>query len=137
TSRLMARIGAVSLVLFGLGLAVALELSIREAWFRTERSFAASLQTVAGAAAEALWTNDRAQAERLVHGLAGRELVRGAVLRSADGERIAAAEEAVFGTGRLSRSLLTGERPDLTQRRILVRIGSLPGEAAQAVGALE
>src|SRR3546814_4211100 len=57
TSRLMARIGALSLVLFALGLGIVLELSIREAWSRTERSFAASLQSVSGAAAEALWTD--------------------------------------------------------------------------------
>lgn len=136
TIRLMALTAAVSLALLALVLSITLELAIRNGWARADKAMAASLLSVEGAAEEALWTFNLVQAERLVRGLADGEFVRAAVLLDANGERIAEANRTVAEQEWLSHSLLTRERPDLTQHRSLVRRGTLPGEASQPVGAL-
>jgi len=137
TTRLLAQSAAVSLVLLLVGLAISLELTIRQTWDRAEKAISASEVSVQGAAEEALWQFNLLQAERLVEGLTNSPLIRTAILRDDTGEVVAQSQRSSMGDEWLSRSLLTRSRPELDKLRPMVRTGSLPGEANQPVGSLE
>jgi len=137
TTRLLAQSAVVSLVLLLAVLAISLELTIRQTWERADKAIAASVISVEGAAEEALWQFNLQQAKRLVLGLTNNSLIRTAVLRDDSGEEVAASRRSDAGEEWLTRSLLTGERPELSRMRPMVRRGVMTSEANQSVGSLE